>query len=164
MKVKYLAVVSLLAALTTVGDVSARNLDAQVAYSYDGGKTWGGGQPTVREGQTFRMRVAYAFSDPRDDRDVVTASLTSAEKFASITKALPDGTFQQREPIYWRSSKVNGAYNWEIDPTGLKPGTHLVRLNIGYWVKKPVRELVRDDQVVYLTVVGKMREDEAEKK
>ena len=151
-------------ALAVCGGASARNLDAQVTYSFDGGKTWVGGQPTVREGQVFRMRVAYAFSDPRDDRDVVTASLTSAEKFASITKTLPDGTFLQREPTYWRSSKVNGTYDWKIDPTGLKPGTHLIRLNIGYWVKKPVRELVRDDQVVYLTVVDKTQDEEKEAK
>lgn len=150
--------------LAVCGGASARNLDAQITYSFDGGKTWIGGQPTVREGQAFRMRVAYAVSDPRDDRDVVTASLICAEKFASVTKELPDGTFMQREPTYWRSSKVNGAYDWTVDPTGLKPGTHLIRLDIGYWVKKPVQEVVRDDQVVYLTVVDGMRKEEKETK
>ena len=48
------------------------------------------GQPTVREGQVFRMRVAYAFPDPRGDRDVVAASLTTYRRSQEADYNQPD--------------------------------------------------------------------------
>lgn len=133
---------------------AAQPLDARLTYSTDGGKTWSSEHPTVRAGATLKIRAAYSIIDAWEDRDVICAELQCAGKFASAVRRLPSGAYMQRNPTYWKTSFTNGAYDWTFDTTGLEPGSHLVRLNIGYWQKRgktPVRR-VSDDQPIYLTV------------
>lgn len=128
----------------------AAPLDARLTFSTDEGKTWSADHPRVKADRPFLLRATYTISDDRDERDALVASLRFPEKYASMTKDR-GGWYEQRHAVYWKSSKVNSFYEWKVDPTGLKPGTHCFRVAIGYQVKNPP-EHVSDDQVVYLTI------------
>lgn len=142
----------LAAALVAAAAVGARPLDARLAFSRDGGKTWSADFPTVPAGSVLKVRAAYAISDDWEQRDVITASISCPDRFASATKALPGGGFMQRDHVYWKSSRGNGTFAWTLDTTGLAPGGHCLLLTIRYWRKGAAARLVDDSQPFYVTL------------
>ena len=119
-----LVIIALLAAVVA----AAGPLDARLTFSQDGGKTWSGDFPTVVSGAVVRVRAAYTIADSWERRDVICASIMAAEKFASHTKKLPHGGYMQRDRVYWKTSRENGAYVWNLDVGGLAAGTHIFML------------------------------------
>lgn len=135
---------------------SANPLDARLAFSQDEGKTWSPVFPTVVSGEVVRVRAAYAIADPWEKRDVICASIQCGEPFASQTRRFPNGSCMQRHPVYWKTSRVNGDYVWNLKTGGLSLGTHVFNLEIGYWQKTEKggnRAPVHDNQPFYLLVV-----------
>lgn len=136
---------------------AAGPLDARLTFSQDGGKTWSGDFPTVVSGAVVRVRAAYTIADSWERRDVICASIMSAEKFASHTKKLPHGGYMQRDRVYWKTSRENGAYVWNLDVGGLAAGTHMFMLEIGYWrqdANGKSCERIADSQPFYLRVTS----------
>jgi hypothetical protein len=136
---------------------AAGPLDARLTFSQDGGKTWWGDCPTVVSGAVVRVRAAYTIADSWERRDVICASIMAAEKFASYTKKLPHGGYMQRDRVYWKTSRENGAYIWNLDVGGLAVGTHMFMLEIGYWrqdANGKSCERIADSQPFYLRVTS----------
>ena len=148
-----LVIIALLAAVVA----AAGPLDARLTFSQDGGKTWSGDFPTVVSGAVVRVRAAYTIADSWERRDVICASIMAAEKFASHTKKLPHGGYMQRDRVYWKTSRENGAYVWNLDVGGLVAGTHMFMLEIGYWrqdANGKSCERIADSQPFYLRVTS----------
>ena len=88
---------------------------------------------------------------------MICASIMAAEKFASHTKKLPHGGYMQRDRVYWKTSRENGAYVWNLDVGGLAAGTHMFMLEIGYWrqdANGKSCERIADSQPFYLRVTS----------
>ena len=150
---RVLVIIALLAAVVA----AAGPLDARLTFSQDGGKTWSGDFPTVVSGAVVRVRAAYTIADSWERRDVICASIMAAEKFASHTKKLPHGGYMQRDRVYWKTSRENGAYVWNLDVGGLAAGTHMFMLEIGYWrqdANGKSCERIADSQPFYLRVTS----------
>ena len=148
-----LVIIALLAAVVA----AAGPLDARLTFSQDGGKTWSGDFPTVVSGAVVRVRAAYTIADSWERRDVICASIMAAEKFAKHTKKLPHGGYMQRDRVYWKTSRENGAYVWNLDVGGLAAGTHMFMLEIGYWrqdANGKSCERIADSQPFYLRVTS----------
>ena len=148
-----LVIIALLAAVVA----AAGPLDARLTFSQDGGKTWSGDFPTVVSGAVVRVRAAYTIADSWERRDVICASIMAAEKFASHTQKLPHGGYMQRNRVYWKTSRENGAYVWNLDVGGLAAGTHMFMLEIGYWrqdTNGKSCERIADSQPFYLRVTS----------
>lgn len=126
-------------------------IETAVSFSVDGGKSWCGDFPSVKAGRKFRVRTDFTISDTNDDRDVVTAELRCDRKFGSANIER-HGVQVQRHAVYWKSSKVNSFYEWEVDTRGLGAGTHMMEVNIGYWGKGKHRKRHCGNQVIYVTV------------
>ena len=140
----------------------ARPLDARLSFSQDGGKTWSGDFPTVVSGAVVRVRAAYTIADSWERRDVICASIMAAEKFASHTQKLPHGGYMQRNRVYWKTSRENGAYVWNLDVGGLAAGTHMFMLEIYYWRQDANGkgcERITDSQPFYLKIVNGKAKD-----
>ena len=130
-------------------------LDARLTFSTDGGKSWSGDFPTVASGAVVRVRAAYTIVDSWENRDVICASIQTDKPFASYTKKLPGGGWMQRHPQYWKSSRSNGDYVWNLDTGGLSRGAHVFMLDIGYWRKDEKgrnAQPISDSQPFYIKV------------
>lgn len=130
-------------------------LDARLTFSADGGKTWSSDFPTVTVGAVVRVRAAYAVTDSWEKRDVICASIQTDMPFASQTQKLPNGGYMQRHPQYWKSSRSNGDYVWDLDTGGLSRGAHVFMLDIGYWRKDEKgrnAQPISDSQPFYIKV------------
>jgi len=150
MKRALLIIVSLAAVVALAGP-----LDARLSFSQDGGKTWSGDFPTVVSGAVVRVRAAYTIADSWERRDVICASILAPVPFASQTQKNPHGGYMQRDRVYWKSSRENGAYVWDLNTGGLPLGTHMFMLEIGYWrqnEKGKGCERIADSQPFYLKV------------
>lgn len=149
-----------LCACALAATASAGQLDARLTFSRDGGKTWSEDFPTVVSGAVVRVRAAYAIADDWEHRDVICASIQCGEPFESQTRKLPNGSCMQRHPVYWKTSRVNGSYEWTLRTGGLSLGAHVFLLEIGYWQKTEKggnRGLVTDNQPFYLDIVPTLR-------
>ena len=63
----------------------------------------------------------------------------------------------QRDRVYWKTSRENGAYVWNLDVGGLAAGTHMFMLEIGYWrqdANGKSCERIADSQPFYLRVTS----------
>ena len=130
-------------------------LDARLTFSTDGGKSWSADFPTVVSGAVIKVRAAYTIADSWENRDVITASIQSSKPFASHTKRMLTGGWMQRHPVYWKSSRSNGDYVWDLDTGGLPRGAHVFMLEIGYWrqdEKGRNAQPISDSQPFYLKV------------
>lgn len=130
-------------------------LDARLTFSQDG-KNWSPDFPTVAAGSAIRVRAAYVIADAWEKRDVICANISCSEPFASQTQKLKGGGYMQRHPTYWKTSKVNGDYVWELYTGGLSVGTHVFWLEIGYWRQNEQGkgcERITDSQPFYLAIV-----------
>ncbi len=130
-------------------------LDARLTFSTDGGKSWSADFPTVASGAVVRVRAAYTIADSWENRDVITASIQSSKPFASHTKRMLTGGWMQRHPVYWKSSRSNGDYVWNLDTGGLSRGAHVFMLEIGYWRKDEKgrnAQPISDSQPFYIKV------------
>lgn len=144
-----------MALLFAVSVAWAGPLDARLTFSTDGGKSWSGDFPTVASGAVVRVRAAYSIADSWENRDVICASIQTGKPFASYTKKLPGGGWMQRHPQYWKSSRSNGDYVWDLDTGGLPKGTAMFMLEIGYWRKDEKGRNVQhisDSQPFYIKV------------
>lgn len=140
--------------LVAASAIAGGTLDVKVSFSLDGGKTWSMDFPTVKENAELKVRASYTIADEWEDRDIISASFRCAQKFASSTAEPRPGVFMQRDKVYWKSSKHNDKYEWTLDTKGLKPGSHVFLLDIGYWQKGPGAQCIRDDQAFYVTIEG----------
>ena len=152
---------TLFAACVAFGAVSGP-LDARLSFSIDSGEGWSSDFPTVASGSVVRVRAAYTIADSWERRDVICANIQTDKPFASQTKKLDKGGYMQRHAVYWKSSRENGSYEWDIDTKGLSPGAHVFMLEIGYWRQdekgKPC-ERIADSQPFYLKLLnGKVKE------
>lgn len=128
-------------------------LDARLSFSLDGGKSWTNDFPTVVAGAVVRVRAAYTVADSWENRDVICASILTDKPFASQTKKMDNGGYMQRHKMYWKSSRENGEYVWDLDTGGLPPGTQMFMLDICYWRKDDngkACERITDHQPFYL--------------
>jgi len=131
-------------------------LDARLAFSLDGGKSWSSDFPSVAAGSVIRVRAAYTIADSWEKRDVICANIKTDKPFASHTKKLDRGGYMQRHAVYWKSSRHNGDYVWDIDTRGLSPGSHVFMLEIGYWRQDENGkgcEHITDSQPFYLKLI-----------
>ena len=131
-------------------------LDARLAFSLDGGKSWSSDFPSVAAGSVIRVRAAYTIADSWEKRDVICANIKTDKPFASHTKKLDRGGYMQRHAVYWKSSRENGSYVWELDTRGLSPGAHVFMLEIGYWRQDENGkgcEHITDSQPFYLKLI-----------
>ncbi len=128
-------------------------LDARLAFSLDGGKNWSSDFPTVAVGSVVLVRAAYTIADSWEKRDVICANIQTDKPFASHTKKLDRGGYMQRHAVYWKSSRENGSYVWNLDTKGLSAGSHVFMLEIGYWrqnAKGKGCEYITDSQPFYI--------------
>ena len=111
--------------------------------------------PTVASGAVVRVRAAYSIADSWENRDVICASIQTDKPFASYTKKQDHGGYMQRHPQYWKSSRSNGDYVWNLDTGGLSRGAHVFMLDIGYWRKDEKgrnAQPISDSQPFYIKV------------
>lgn len=130
-------------------------LDARLTFSTDGGKSWSADFQIVASGAVIKVRAAYTIADSWENRDVITASIQSSKPFASHTKRMLTGGWMQRHPVYWKSSRSNGDYVWDLDTGGLSRGAHVFMLEIGYWRKDEKgrnAQPISDSQPFYIKV------------
>ena len=128
-------------------------LDARLTFSLDGGKCWSCDFPTAASGSVIRVRAAYTIVDSWERRDVICASIKTDKPFASHTRKLDCGGYEQRHAVYWKSSGENGDYVWNLDTTGLSTGSQMFMLEIGYWrqdEKGKGCEYISDSQPFYI--------------
>lgn len=145
-----------LCACALAAAAAANPLDARLTFSQDGGKTWSPDFPSVVSGAVVRVRATYAIADSWEKRDVICAGIVCSRPFASHTKRWQNGAYMQRHPVYWKTSYVNGHYEWALDTGGLPVGAQVFLLEIGYAQKTEKganRAHISDNQPFYLDIL-----------